>query len=146
MGKTSEAEENLSAAAATISYKAHPEIWVAAIAGLAKAYTSERNFEKAAENFVRVLSIAPDRADIRSNFALMLYEAGKFDDAQRQIEASLNQNPNVAESHNIYGLIVLKLGKRELAIQQFEKALKLKPDFAEADRNLKNAKTGEGIN
>jgi Tfp pilus assembly protein PilF len=145
LGKPAEAEENLSAAAESISYKVHTEIWIAAIAGLARAYAAQGNFEKASENFIRVLSIAPERNDILTNFALMLYTMGKFDDAQKQIESSINQNPNQPESHNIYGLILFKQGKRDQAIAEFKKALQLKPDFAEADKNLKNAIKGESI-
>ncbi len=140
LGEPSEAEENLRKAAETISYKVHTEIWIEAIASLAKAYALQGNSEKASENFYRVLSIAPERADIRNNFALTLYNFEKYDDAQKQIEMALGQNPNQAESLNIYGLILSKQNKREQAIEQFEKALKLKPDFTEALENLKNAK------
>lgn len=141
LGKTDESEENLRIAAQSISYKEHTEIWIEAIAGVARAFAAEGKLEKASENFVRVLSIAPERADIRSNFALTLYTMGKFDDARIQIESSIGQNPNMAESFNIYGLVLLKLNKPDLAIEQFNKALQLKPDFAEAEVNLKKAKT-----
>jgi protein O-mannosyl-transferase len=145
LGNVSEAEDNLRVAADSISYKVHTEIWVQAIAGLAKAYAAKGNLEKASENFVRVLSIAPERSDIRTNFAATLYTMGKFDDAQQQIESSINQNSNLPESRNIYGLILLKQGKRDQAINEFKKALQLKQDFSEADNNLKKAIRGETI-
>ncbi len=145
LGKPSEAEENLKTAAESISYKEHTEIWVEAIAGLAKAYYAQGNFEKASENFVRVLFIAPQRSDIRNNYAFALYSFDKLDDAQRQIESSIGQNPEQAESLNIYGLILLKQEKREQAIEQFKKALQLRPDFTEADDNLKKAINGESV-
>lgn len=145
LGKPAEAENNLREAAETIPFNTHREIWISAISELAKRYSFEGNYEKASENLIRLLSLTPERSDFRANLAFALFKLEKYDDAQKQIEASIGQNSNVAESYNIYGLVLLKQNKKDQAIQQFQKALQLDSSFTEAESNLSKAKKGEII-
>jgi Tfp pilus assembly protein PilF len=107
---------------------------------LAAGYAVQKRYDKASEILARVLQLAPEKADVRANYALMLYFQDKFDDARREIEQSTRQNPNQPESYNVFGLILLKQNLPGEAAKQFEKAIGLKPDFTEAKENLKKAK------
>ncbi|MEO6587799.1 MAG: tetratricopeptide repeat protein [Pyrinomonadaceae bacterium] len=141
-GKPFEAEEQLKKAIRFTPPKANPPLWIESLNNLAFSYGNIKKYENAAENYERILQFAPDRADIRANYALMLYKLKKLDDAQLQIENSINQNPNQAESYNNYGLILLEKNEKRKAAEQFEKAINIKPDFKQAAENLKRI-TGE---
>lgn len=135
--KPEEAEKVLAALVNTTFDQVDPSIWADSVRTLALAYFSQKNYEKAAENFRRVLYVAPQRTDVRTDLALTLFESKNYNEAQEQIEQSLRENPNEARSHFIYGLILLKKNRQNEATQSFEKALQLNPDLAEARENLK---------
>lgn len=139
-GKPEEAEAQLQKAVVSTPLNANPPIWVESLNNLAFGYSKKQKFENAAENFERVLQLAPDRSDVRANLALMLLQLKKTDEAQKQIEEAIRQNPAQAENYNNYGLILLEKKENKRAVEQFEKALQLKPDFKEASENLKKAK------
>lgn len=139
-GKPVEAEEQLAKAIVFTPPNANPVVWIETLSNLAAAYGKAEKFENAAENYTRILQIAPERADIRANYALTLYKLKKLDEAQDQIEYSIRQNPDLPDSYNNYGLILLEKNEKEKSAEQFEKALKLKPDFKQAEENLKKAK------
>lgn len=140
-GKPEEAEAQLQKAIQITPPNANPPIWVESLNNLAFSYSRKQKIENAAENFERILQIAPERSDVRANYALMLLQLKKVDDAQKQIEQALQENPSQAENYNNYGLILLEKKENQAAAEQFEKAIKLKPDFKEAEENLKRAKT-----
>ena len=139
-GKPVEAEEQLKRAIQFTPPNANPQIWIESLNNLAFAYGSQQKFENAAENYERLLQIAPERADVRANYALILLQLKKIDEAQNQIEYSIRQNPDLPESYNNYGLILLEKKENQKAAEQFEKALQLKPDFKQAEENLRKAK------
>ena len=139
-GKPSESEEQLKKAIIFSPPNSNPPIWIEALNNLAISYANMQKYENAAENYERILQIAPDRADIRANYALMLFKLKKLDEAQKQIEDSINRNPDFAESYNNYGLILSEKNEKQKAVEQFEKALKLKPDFKQAQENLNRIK------
>ncbi|CAN5861999.1 tetratricopeptide repeat protein [soil metagenome] len=139
-GNPSESEDQLKKAIVFVSPNENPRIWIESLNNLAYAYGQSEKFENAAENYARILQIAPERADIRANYALMLYKIKNFDKAQNQIEYSIRQNPDLPDSYNNYGLILLEKNEKAKAAEQFEKALKLKSDFQQAKENLKKAR------
>lgn len=139
-GKPVEAEEQLKKASLYKPPTNNSPVWIEALNNLAFSYAQTEKFENAAENYSRILDIAPDRTDVRANYALMLFKSKQLDEAQNQIEEAISQNPNLPESYNNYGLILLEKNEKEKAIEQFEKALKLKPDFKQAEENVKKAK------
>lgn len=139
-GKPEEAEAQLQKASVVTPPNVNAPIWVETLNNLAFAYSKKEKFENAAENFERILQLAPEKSDARANYALMLLQLKKIDEAQKQIEQAIQQNPDQAEYLNNYGLILLEKKENQKAAEQFEKALKLKPDFKEAEENLKKAK------
>ena len=135
-----EAEAQLQRAIVFTPPNENPPVWIDALMNLAFAYGEKDKISNAAENFERILQIAPERADVRANYALTLYKLKRYDEAQTQIEYSIKQNPYQAKSFNNYGLILLEKQENQKAVEQFEKALQLQPDFSEASENLKKAK------
>ncbi|MEP6904069.1 MAG: tetratricopeptide repeat protein, partial [Actinomycetota bacterium] len=139
-GKPEEAETSLQKASQLNNGEISPPTFVTALNDLAAVFAKQEKFEKASENFGRALYLAPDRADIRADYALTLAMLKRSDEAQKQIEEAIRQNPNLFTAYNVQGLIYLEQNKKDEAIRQFEKALELKPDFTEAIGNLKRAK------
>lgn len=139
-GKPEEAETQLQKASIATPPNANAPIWIETLNNLAFAYARKEKFENASENFARILQLAPERSDVRANYALMLLQSKKIDEAQKQIEQAIQQNPSQAEYLNNYGLILLEKKENQKAAEQFENALKIKPDFKEAEENLKKAK------
>lgn len=139
-GKPFEAEEQLKKAAVYTPPASEPLIWIETLNNLAFAYGQAEKFENAAENFERILQLAPERADVRANYALTLFRLKRLDEAEKQIVYSLKQNPDYPESYNNYGLILLEKNEKEKAVEQFEAALKLRPDYKQAEENLKRAR------
>ncbi len=144
--KPEEAEQNLQKAASLMLFEAAPEMWIGAMNDLAIAYAKQNNYEKAAENYGRLLMRAPGKTDARANYAVALFTLEKYKEAQTQIEEAIRQDPKLAESYNLLGLVLLRQNKREEAAKHFENALKLKPDYAEAKLNLKRTKSGTNTN
>lgn len=134
------AEEQLRRAIQFTPPNVNPQIWIESLNNLAFAYGAQQNYESAVENYERILQIAPERADVRANYALILLQLKKIVEAQNQIEYSIRQNPDLPESYNNYGLILLEKNENLKAAEQFEKALQLKSGFKQAEENLRKAK------
>lgn len=139
-GNPEEAEEQLKKASVVTPPSANLPVWIESLNNLAFSYGKKKKFENAAENFERILQIAPDRSDVRANYATTLLQLKKVDDAQRQIEQAIRENPAQAENHYNYGLILLERKEVQKAAEQFQKAVQLKPDFKEAQENLKRTR------
>lgn len=135
--KPEEAEKVLAHLFNTTFENTEPGTWTSSIRTLGLAYFKQKNYEKAVENFRRVLYLTPDQTDVRTDLALALFELKNYDEALEQIELSLRENPNDPRNHFIYGLVLLEKNRQAEAAQSFEKALQLKPDFAEAREKLK---------
>jgi superkiller protein 3 len=140
LGKPEEAEANLEKAVRMTGNSVRPEVWINTLKDVAISYAAKQNYEKAAENFTRILIIDQNNAPARANLALTFYHLKRYDEAQKLIETAIQLNPNEAFSYNTYGLIMLAQNRNTEATGLFEKALQIKPDFAEAKENLKKAK------
>ena len=74
-----------------------------------------------------------------SNLAVILKNAGKYEEAISLYKRALKIKPDYADAYNNLGNLQRKLGQLDEAITSCEQALKIKPDYAEAHHNLGNA-------
>jgi len=135
-----EAEANLEKAVRLSANSIHNEVWINALNDLALAYTEQKNYQKVAENLLRILAIDANNANARANLALTFYYMERYDEAKQLIETAIQLNPNEAAAYNTYGLLMMRENRKTEAAGLFAKALQLKPDFEEAKENLKKAK------
>lgn len=140
LGKPEEAEANLEKAVRLSGNTVQANDWIKTLNDIAAAYAQKNNYQKAAENFTRILAIDQNNMSARGNLALALSKLNRYDEAQKLIETVVQLSPNDAAAYNIYGLILLGKNRNADAIEKFETALRLLPEFAEAKENLKIAK------
>ncbi len=116
----------------------YPESWTARAqlsGGLARA---GRDAE-AVEQLEEVLRQDPDeRHTIHLEAGAMEIDLGRFDDAQRNIEAALRLVPDYAEAHYEYGRLHERRGRTNAALAEYGRSLELKPEFAPADDALQD--------
>jgi tetratricopeptide (TPR) repeat protein len=72
----------------------------------------------------------------RFQTALTLYRAGKFTDAQQQLQALYRTNPNNFEINELNGLIYAALGRDEDATPYLERAVRINPNLPDARTTL----------
>jgi Flp pilus assembly protein TadD/thiol-disulfide isomerase/thioredoxin len=75
----------------------------------------------------------------RFQFAVDLFDAGRFDDAEAQYRDLLGLKPDFAEAHLNLGLIHARRGEWEEAWRRYQGAAGIRADFAEAHFNLATA-------
>ena len=135
LGRPEEAEENLKRAAESTPAADAGALFSKSIETLAGVYASQRKFEKAIENFRRVLSLDPERTDVRVRLANALHEAGKDTEAAAEIGEALNRKPDDPVV-NYFAGIIAKGSRPADAAKYFRRAIELKPDLEEAKKEL----------
>ena len=94
------------------------------------------HYEKASENYSRVLKLSPTNADVHNNFGVLLLAQKKFDEATETLRKALSINPLHAEAHYNLGEVLSMQGNNEECIPLYEKALTLKPEHIGAKKKL----------
>ena len=140
-GRPEEGEADLKKAADITSGAVSPQFFANAVGDLANAYAAKKNYEKAAENFGRLVYIQPNNADARTRLAWSLYYLKKYDEAGAQAEKALSLAPDSADTYNIFGLILLAKGQPRDAEKAFGHALQISPGLTAAKDNIALAKS-----
>ena len=83
----------------------------------------------------RILAERAGEARRRFEEAVGRFEAGRFEEAETEVRASLKAL-TTAEGHHLLGLVLRELRRPEEAERAFLSAVKGKPSFAEAWLNL----------
>src|SRR5262249_48851234 len=96
---------------------------------------TNRNVQKAEEEFRRVVELEPWHFPALNLLAVVLMSAGRFREAEPFIARAVDLNQNSDVSFYNYGLIAKQLNKPQLAYEQFTKALRLNPDVPETWNN-----------
>lgn len=94
--------------------------------------------------FEHTLAVTSNNFPIHSNYANVLSDLGRFDQAIEHFNKSLQLRPNNAQVHNNFGNTLRKLGRIDEAIEHYNKAVELKPGFSQAYYNLAIALTKQG--
>lgn len=96
-------------------------------------------FEKAVDEYKKVLEIEPQDVDAMSNLGVAYYNLGQLDDAIGQYSKAIELAPDDADIHsNLAAAYVQQYqvsgtpDQLERALEEYQKAVKLKPDLPEA--------------
>jgi len=94
-----------------------------------------RRTEEAADLLRRAIAVNPADAAAYSNYANVLNELKRFDDALASYEYSLKIRPDYAEAHNNRATTLRRLKRFEEALDSYTRALEIRPLFADAHSN-----------
>src|SRR5213079_3454153 len=106
-------------------------VWgMAAIAALVLRLFAANSF--AADN------VAPTKAELEEmyNAAYRAFDAKKFSEALKQLDAIDARQPDLAASKNLRGVILMRQGNYDQAETTFQEAAKIDPKFWNARFNL----------
>jgi tetratricopeptide (TPR) repeat protein len=106
-----------------------------AYVGRAKATPANKDADlaKAADAYQKAIAIKGDDAAYLNNYALVLAQQKKFDDAQAQLtKAAQVDPPNAGKYYFNLGAVYVNTGNMDPATAAFKKAVELDPNYAEA--------------
>lgn len=122
-------EEQLAAAGEEVSafLKAHPADLVA-LQLLIQIEARRGRLEEAEKHFAQTLAVAPELTEARENYARLLNEIGKVDEASRQLDILLESNPRHPAYLGAKAAALAQTGEHAAAIEFHEAALAEWPD------------------
>ena len=95
-----------------------------------------RHWRNNAALFEHTLNVTSNNHVMHNNYANILSDMGRLDEAAEHFCAALKLRPNSAEINNNLANALRKLGKTDDAIAHYKKAISLEPGFAVAHYNL----------
>jgi Tfp pilus assembly protein PilF len=108
----------------------------AELAAEAQTYFSARQYDKAGDDYQKILQQDEKNALVLANLATIEVEQNKLDDAEKHIKAALAQNPDDAYDLSILGHIEFLRGKYDDAQDILSRAAKLDPQNPEIENYL----------
>lgn len=108
--------------------------------------TRARNLDYASDETIWRASIASQPANPRVRTALgaNLVIAGRYGEAERELQKAVDLDPGRAEALSNLGAAEFALGKLDSSVVHLERALALRPEYVDAHRNLAEAYLARG--
>jgi tetratricopeptide (TPR) repeat protein len=116
-----------------------PEAQIAAHFRAGQEALRQGEFERATEEFKKVLALDPTLVEGQVNLGLAYQSLLDYESAVRFLTKALRERPNLAAPNLIVGLDYLKLGVPAQATPFLRQTLKLEPSNGEAHRALASA-------
>ena len=88
-----------------------------------------KSFKEASEKY-------PKSVHIQFNYAVVLYQIGRFDDAEKQLFELLTTEPLHPQGNNLLGILAAKNKNFNLSCDSFRKAIRSIPNYIEPVFNL----------
>lgn len=111
---------------------------------LAIVHAQAKDFAAANSYFERAIASDASRAEFFGNFANVLWEQGRIDEAVAQCAQSLALDPSRAEVHNTLGNALFAQERFAAAADSFRRAVQCNPAYASAHNNIGNALLRQG--
>jgi Flp pilus assembly protein TadD len=102
----------------------------------AQKYFSERQYDKAEDDYQKILQRDENNGLVLANLATIEMEQGKLDDAEKHITAAVAQSPNDAYNLSILGYLKLREEKYDDALDALSRAARLDPRNPEIENYL----------
>lgn len=103
---------------------------VVVLADQAVAYQNRRQWQKAAETYLRALHLAPLEPELFFNLGDVLVQLHKQSEAMEAYQRALELDPNYLQAYQNLGQLLSDAGRLTAALKTFEKALAIQPDSA----------------
>ncbi|MDP4536349.1 PEP-CTERM system TPR-repeat protein PrsT [Alkalimonas collagenimarina] len=95
--------------------------------------------EQSMSMYQQLLAEEPNNIVALNNYAWLLADNGKAEEAKPYAERAIELMPNHPDILDTYGKILLMLGQHQDALQQFEKSLSTRPEHPEVQLNYAEA-------
>jgi tetratricopeptide (TPR) repeat protein len=102
----------------------------------AQSYFSAKQFDKAEDDYDKILQRDENNSLVLANLAAIELEEGKLDDAERHITNALAQNPEDAYNLSTLGYLKFRQEKYDDAFDALSRAAKLDPQNPEIENYL----------
>ena len=94
------------------------------------------DFEKCANEYSKILSLAPNNVYTIRNLGLANLRLGQREEAENLLKKAIEIQPNDGYSHFLLGVYYYRIGMDEEAIQSIDRGLAIAPDNAKAHHYL----------
>ena len=94
------------------------------------------DFEKCANEYSKILSLAPNNVYTIRNLGLANLRLGQREEAENLLKKAIEIEPNDGYSHFLLGVYYYRIGMDEEAIQSIDRGLAIAPDNAKAHHYL----------
>ena len=134
-------------AAAPVEKKSIQELpaGTASLVAEAQAYFSARQFDKAGDDYQKILQHDENNGLVLANLAMIEMEQGKLDDAEKHIKEAVAQSPNDAYNLATLGHLEFLREKYDEALDALSRAVKLDPRDPEIENFLGLALAHKGL-
>jgi len=95
-----------------------------------------KKYDRAIEEFTKLLKIKPGAAKARCNLGCALMWTGKPEEAIEQFKLTIKYEPDFALAYNNLAATLRAQGRNDEAVEYYKQTLKLQPDFMEARLKL----------
>jgi Flp pilus assembly protein TadD len=102
----------------------------------AQNYFSTRQFDKAEDDYQKILQRDENNGLVLANLATIEMEQGKLEDAEKHISAAVAQSPNDAYNLSILGYLKFRQEKYDDALDALSRAARLDPRNPEIENYL----------
>jgi protein O-mannosyl-transferase len=98
------------------------------LANMANVHANRKNFEEAIELYNRILSIDPEKHDIRYRLVLAKIRTGQMENVTKHIDKLISEKPDSDDYLNLKVLIMLNQNDPENAWHYLKQAISIAPD------------------
>jgi tetratricopeptide (TPR) repeat protein len=102
----------------------------------AQTYFSAKQYDKAEEDYEKILQHDENNSLVLGNLAAIEMEQGKLDDAEKHIKAAMVQSPDDAYNLSTFGYLKFRQEKYDEAFDALSRAAKLDPQNPEIENYL----------
>ena len=102
----------------------------------AQHYFSAGQFDKAEDNYQKILQHDQNNGLVLANLATIEMEQGKLDEAEKHIKQAVSQSPNDAYNLSVLGYLKFRQEKYDEALDALSRAAKLDPRNPEIENYL----------
>ena len=103
---------------------------------LAFDFYKNKNYKKAIEYYIKVLSANPNSPNIHSDAANAYFMNGDLDKAEKHYSKAIKLEPNGFSAYNNMGNVYCERGDYKTALYYYKKSMELNPDYLTVYINL----------
>ena len=105
----------------------------AVLARLAESYQHSKQYDKAAETYLKVIELTPNDANLHNNLGSLYADMGKTEQAEAEFSKAAGLDPaNAGRFYYNLGVTMYNKGKMDEATDALKKATAANPNFADA--------------